>query len=250
MESKHDQAVCERVNANNQPAPPTPALIEVADVTKAHHCGSTEVHALRGVTCHLEAGSFHFFVGPSGSGKSTLLYLIGALDRPTTGDIRVAGESLADMSTARRDLFRREQVGFVFQSFNLLRNLNAVDNVLIPYMPKGVSTERRSEARQMLERIGLGSRLDHFPNQLSGGEQQRVAIARALLKRPQIVLADEPTGELDTTNGAQVMGLLREMSREQNTTVVVVTHDRQYLHPGDRLLEIRDGKLVRRETIQ
>jgi putative ABC transport system ATP-binding protein len=173
-----------------------------------------------------------------------LLYLLGALDEPTTGRIDVDGRNLADWSPRARDAFRRREVGFIFQSFNLLDNLSALDNVLVPDLPGGVTAQRRTVAVQLLHRVGLESRLEHRPRQLSGGEQQRVAIARALLKRPRLVLADEPTGELDTETGRQVFQQLRELQQEQGTTVVTVTHDQRYIEPGDLVLTIRDGRIV------
>ncbi len=206
--------------------------------------GETEVRALRGVSCEIQAGSFNFILGPSGSGKSTLLYLIGALDDPTSGDVAVNERSLAGMTTPERDAYRRDDVGFIFQSFNLLSNLDAVDNVLVPWLPGGVSAELRQQAESLLKDVGLGDRLDHRPNQLSGGEQQRIAIARALLKKPRVVLADEPTGELDSVTGAEVFRLLRELCAEQNTTVIVVTHDESFLTERDRVLRMRDGQLA------
>lgn len=218
-------------------------MIEICDVTKTYCRGETAVHALRGVSCEIAVGTFNFILGPSGSGKSTLLYLMGALDNPTSGDVRVDERSLTAMTTPERDAYRRDEVGFVFQSFNLLSNLDAIDNVLVPWLPGGVSTERRKQAEALLKQVGLGDRLDHRPNQLSGGEQQRIAIARALLKKPSVVLADEPTGELDTATGADVFRLLRELCAEQNTTVIVVTHDESFLTADDRVLRMRDGQL-------
>lgn len=218
-------------------------MIEIRDVTKTYFRGETEVHALRGVSCEISAGTFNFILGPSGSGKSTLLYLIGALDNPTSGDVTIEERSLTGMTTPERDAYRRDEVGFVFQSFNLLGNLDAVDNVLVPWLPGGVSAELRTQAESLLKQVGLGDRLDHRPNQLSGGEQQRIAIARALLKKPRVVLADEPTGELDTTTGADVFRLLRQLCAEQNTTVIVVTHDESFLTAEDRVLRMRDGQL-------
>ena len=219
-------------------------MIEVRNVTKTHWRGEHEIQALRGVTCEISRGSFNFIIGPSGSGKSTLLHLIGALDRPTTGEIIIDGRKLSEMSTRERDDYRRTRVGFVFQNFNLLNNLNAVDNVLVPYVPLGVSRVLRQRAVDVLQRVGLEARLDHRPNQLSGGEQQRVAIARALLKQPSLILADEPTGELDSGTGAEVFGHLRALHREHATTVVVVTHDERYLKQADRVLKLSDGLLA------
>lgn len=219
-------------------------MIDVQNVTKIHRRGALEVPALRGVTCQIEKGSFTFILGPSGSGKSTLLYLLGALDEPSGGTIAVSGKILGTMTTRERDNFRREEVGFIFQSFNLLSNLSAIDNALAPFLPRGVNPALRQEAIELLTRLGLGERLTHRPNQLSGGEQQRVAIVRALLKKPKLVLADEPTGELDTENGAAIMGDLRALCREHQSTVVVVTHEQEHIQPGDNLIRIRDGRIA------
>ena len=219
-------------------------MIQLQDVTRIHRRGDTEVRALRGVTCEFPAGSFNFLVGPSGSGKSTLLYLIGALDSPTSGKILVLGRNLLALSSGQRDEYRRDEVGFVFQSFNLLSNLTAVENVLIPYRPVGITAQLRERAVKLLSRVGLSDRLHHRPNQLSGGEQQRVAIARALLKQPSLVLADEPTGELDSENGAEVFAALRSLCQEQGSTVVVATHDLSNLQEHDRVLNLCDGLIV------
>jgi len=219
-------------------------MIEVTNLTKSFRRGETEIPVLRGLSCRIPAGAFAFIVGPSGSGKSTLLYLLGALDEPTSGEVRVGGRRIADLEPAARDEFRRRDVGFVFQSFNLLSNLNAVDNVLVPFLPTSEAASRRPAAIQLLEQFGLKSRLDHRPAQLSGGEQQRVAIARALLKQPSLVLADEPTGELDSESGAEIYRLLRRLQAEQKSTVVAVTHDRSYIQPGDLVFEIRDGRIA------
>jgi len=216
-------------------------MIRLRDVTKVHHRGETEVHALRGVSCEFAHGSFTFVVGPSGSGKSTLLYLIGALDEPTAGEITVEDRRILDFTARERDAYRRDRVGFVFQNFNLLKNLTAVENVLVPYMPAGISADMRSRADELLKRVGLGERRDHKPNQLSGGEQQRVALARALLKQPAMVLADEPTGELDSQSGAEVYRYLRDLHEERGTTVIVVSHDERYIAASDAVLKLRDG---------
>ncbi len=219
-------------------------MITLDAVTKIHHRGTHEVHALRGVSCEIPAGSFVFILGPSGSGKSTLLHLLGALDEPTSGEITIGGCRLREMTARRRDAFRREQVGFVFQSFNLLSNLTAVENVLVPFLPQGASPDLWQRAIGLLQQVGLGERLDHRPSQLSGGEQQRVAIARALLKRPQLVLADEPTGELDSQTGAEVFRLLRDLRERHHATVIVVTHDSTFMRPDDLVLRMRDGRLA------
>ncbi len=217
-------------------------MIDLHEVTKVHRRGETEVHALRGATGRIDGGTFTFLLGPSGSGKSTLLHLMGALDEPTSGEIVVAGKTLSKMTAAERDEYRRSRVGFIFQNFNLLKNLDVVENVLIPFLPIGVPADLRTRAVDLLKRVGLGNRLDHKPNQLSGGEQQRAAIARALLKRPTLILADEPTGELDSATGAEVYRTLREMQAELQTTVVVVTHDHSHILPTDRVMRMRDGR--------
>jgi putative ABC transport system ATP-binding protein len=219
-------------------------MIELLDVAKTHRRGQSEVHALRGVTCQIPLQKFTFIVGPSGSGKSSLLYLIGALDEPSRGDIVVQGQRLSQFTRQQRDLYRRDQVGFVFQNFNLLNNLTAVENVLVPYLPSGEARKKRPEAEALLKRVGLGDRLDHRPSQLSGGEQQRIALVRALLKRPLLVLADEPTGELDSASGAEIFRYLRELRDEHQSTVIIVTHDRSYITSDDNVLPIKDGKLA------
>ena len=218
-------------------------MIRLRDVTKVHRRGETEVPALRGVSCELAQGSFTVIVGPSGSGKSTLLYLIGALDEPTSGEIVVEDRRVSEFTERERNAYRRDRVGFVFQNFNLLKNLTAVENVLVPYLPRGLSAEMRGRANDLLALVGLADRRDHRPSQLSGGEQQRVALARALLKQPAMVLADEPTGELDTQSGAEVVGYLRNHHEQRGTTVIVVSHDDRYIAPGDGVLKLRDGLL-------
>jgi putative ABC transport system ATP-binding protein len=219
-------------------------MIEVVNVWKSYRSGTRWVEALRGISCRIERGRFAFIVGPSGSGKSTLLYLLGAIDRPTQGEILVDGRNLVTMTEAMQNLYRRDQVGFIFQSFNLISNLSALENVLVPFLPRGVTAERRQQAVELLIQVGLVDRLDHHPYQLSGGEQQRVAIARALVKRPLLVLADEPTGELDSKTGDEIYRILRSMQLSFQTTLVVVTHDRRFIAPGDLVLEIQDGQVV------
>ncbi len=219
-------------------------MITVRQVSKVHHRGRVEVPALRDVSCRIAAGAWAFILGPSGSGKTTLMHLIGALDEPTTGDIEVAGQSLAGMTAGRRNLFRRHDVGFIFQNFNLLANLTAVENVLVPFYPEGIPADQRLRAVELLTRLGLTDRLTHRPSELSGGEQQRVAIARALLKSPKLILADEPTGELDSVNSAAILADLRVLSREQGTTVVIVTHEHDLVEPGDQVIKLRDGCVV------
>ena len=226
-------------------------MIEVVDVHKSYQSGDRSVHALRGVTCSIDKGKFAFIVGPSGSGKSTLLYLLGALDSPSTGSILVEGRDLTAMSEAEQNLFRRDKIGFIFQSFNLISNLTAVENVLIPFLPSvGMTPELRVKAAALLTEVGLGDRLDHRPYQLSGGEQHRVAIARALIKDPILVLGDEPTGELDSKTGDEIYKILRRLQSQRQTTLVIVTHDRRFITPEDLVLEIMDGQLANGDLSQ
>ncbi len=218
-------------------------MIDVVDVRKSFRSGDRLIEAVRGVSCRIPRGRFAFIVGPSGSGKSTLLYLLGALDRPTSGTIRVEGNDLTAMSEREQNLYRRDKVGFIFQSFNLISNLTAVENVLVPFLPRGLTAEMRRSAAELLTEVGLGERLEHRPYQLSGGEQQRVAIARALIKDPVVVLADEPTGELDSKSGDEIYRILRRLQSSRQSTLVVVTHDRRFIRPEDLVLEIQDGTL-------
>jgi putative ABC transport system ATP-binding protein len=220
-------------------------MIEVTDVRKSFRRGDQNVEALRGVSCSITEGSCAFIVGPSGSGKSTLLYLLGALDRPSSGSIKVEGSELTTMTEAQLNTYRREHIGFIFQAFNLIGNLTAVENVLVPFLPQGITPKLRAKAAQLLEQVGLGHRLSHRPNHLSGGEQQRVAIARALIKEPYLLLADEPTGELDSKSGDEIYRILRRLQAEHKTTLVVVTHDRRFILPDDLVLEIQDGQVAR-----
>ncbi|HZW31366.1 MAG TPA: ABC transporter ATP-binding protein [Isosphaeraceae bacterium] len=219
-------------------------MIDVRNVTKSFRSGSRWVQALRGLSCRIEGGRFAFIVGPSGSGKSTLLYLMGSLDRPDSGQILVDGRDLVRMSEAEQNAYRRDRVGFIFQSFNLISNLTALENVLVPFLPRGVTAHQRHRAADLLTEVGLGDRLDHRPYQLSGGEQQRVAIARALVKQPVLILADEPTGELDSKTGDEIYTILRRLQESSGTTLVVVTHDRRFITPDDLVLEIQDGQLA------
>jgi putative ABC transport system ATP-binding protein len=218
-------------------------MIEVAKVHKSFKSGDHWIEVLRGVSCRIPRGRFAFIVGPSGSGKSTLLYLMGALDRPTSGRISVEDRDLTEMTEPEQNAYRRDSVGFIFQSFNLIKNLSALQNVVVPFLPTGVTEERRRKASDLLTEVGLGNRLQHHPWQLSGGEQQRVAIARALVKDPVVVLADEPTGELDRKTGDEIYKILRRLQAERQTTLVVVTHDRRFIRPDDLVLEIEDGLL-------
>jgi len=217
-------------------------LIELRDVAKHYGKGGQVVRALDGVDLEIRDGGMVAIVGPSGSGKSTLLHLIGGMDRPTRGSVTVAGRGLGDLP--RRDLtrFRRDTVGFVFQSFNLIPNLTAEENVVLPMeFAKVPKPEARRRGRAVLGRVGLASRMHHRPGELSGGEQQRVAIARALANNPPLVLADEPTGNLDSETGQSIYALLREIGRE--LTVMVVTHAEPLARTADQVLHLKDGRL-------
>lgn len=225
------------------------AVLRTEVLTKSYLRGGRRVTALREVSLSFCPGELSFVLGPSGSGKSTLLHLLGALDRPTDGEVWLGDHPLSRLPDDQRARLRRERLGFVFQSFHLLDTLPAVDNVLIARVPEGVRAEDRARARMLLERLGLGDRLTHRPNELSGGEQQRVAIARALFRDPPVVLADEPTGELDSVTGREILGLLRASARDQARTVVIITHDASLLEAGDRVIRLRDGGVVADERL-
>jgi putative ABC transport system ATP-binding protein len=219
-------------------------MLEARDVRKSYPGGEGVVEALRGITLDVPDGACAFIVGPSGSGKSTLLHLLGAMDRPSSGTIRIGDRDLTAMSEGEQDAFRRTQVGFVFQAFNLIGNLSALDNVLVPFLPVGVPATLRQKALDLLARVGLGDRTHHRPHQLSGGQLQRVAIARALLKEPVLLLADEPTGELDSKTGDEVFRILRREQVLRRNTLLVVTHDRRFITDRDLVFELEDGLLV------
>jgi putative ABC transport system ATP-binding protein len=220
-------------------------VVRAVGLTRRYKMGDTFVDALRGVDLSIARGEFVALVGPSGSGKSTVLNLIGGLDRPTSGDVWINGTELGSSDERTLTRHRRSSVGFVFQNFNLLPRLTAEENVALPLMFSGVpEKERLARARALLERVGLGPRLAHRPTQLSGGEQQRVAIARALVARPAILLADEPTGNLDTVTGADIMGLLQELNQERALTLLTVTHDPEVAAFADRVVRLRDGQVI------
>jgi ABC-type lipoprotein export system ATPase subunit len=217
-------------------------VIELRSVAKAYRKGAEAVEALAGIDLTIEAPAMVAVVGPSGSGKSTLLHIIGAMDRPTRGDVIVAGQDLNRLSQSDLTRFRRQSVGFVFQSFNLIPNLTALENVALPMEFNGVARiPRKQRAQALLERFGLGHRLRHYPRELSGGEMQRVAITRAIANEPPLVLADEPTGNLDSQSGEMIYDLLREIARDR--TVLVVTHAEEFAQRADRVLHIRDGRV-------
>jgi putative ABC transport system ATP-binding protein len=219
-------------------------VVRAVGLTRRYKMGDTFVDALRGVDLKMARGEFVALVGPSGSGKSTVLNLIGGLDSPTEGEIWIDGTELSASDEKMLTRHRREHVGFVFQSFNLLPRLTAEENVALPLMFGGVpEKERRGRARELLKQVGLAERLTHRPTQLSGGEQQRVAIARALVGQPALLLADEPTGNLDTTTGVEIMRLLKELNREHGLTLLVVTHDPEVASFADRVVHLRDGQV-------
>jgi len=218
------------------------ALIRLRGVGKLYRKGRETIRALDGIDLEIAGAVMAAVVGPSGSGKSSLLHVMGAMDRPSSGDVLVAGQPLNALSEEALTRFRRQTVGFVFQSFNLIPNLTAIENVMLPMEFNRVpAEERRRRARALLERIGLGQRLDHRPRELSGGEQQRVAIARALANDPPLILADEPTGNLDSKTGQVIYELLKTIAAER--TVVVVTHAEVLAQMADRVIHIKDGKL-------
>jgi putative ABC transport system ATP-binding protein len=224
-----------------------PPIIEVVDVTRLYQLGTRAepVAALRGVSFTVEQGGFVAIVGPSGSGKSTLLNLLGALDRPTTGTVRINGSDIASLNDTQLARLRNAEIGFVFQQFQLLARTSATDNVALPLVYAGVGrSERVERARAALTAVGLGHRLTHQPSELSGGEQQRVAIARALVTAPRLILADEPTGNLDTATGDDVMALLEDLNAERGVALVVITHDPDIAARAPRQIRLRDGATV------
>jgi putative ABC transport system ATP-binding protein len=224
-------------------------LYELRNVRRVYRTGSGEVAALDGIDLTIEAGEFIAVEGPSGSGKSTMLQLLGALDRPTAGTVEFDGQDLSKMSEARLTRIRAEQIGFVFQSFNLIPTLTAAENVEVAMVPLGGDRRaRRAKAVDLLGRVGLGSRAGHLPSRLSGGEQQRVAIARALANEPRVILADEPTGNLDSTTAEEVVQVLQSLSTEQGVTVIVVTHSEDVAARAARRIRLRDGKMATAAT--
>jgi ABC-type lipoprotein export system ATPase subunit len=219
-------------------------VLQARDVTRRYRPGPRAVEALRGVSLAITRGEYVAIVGPSGSGKSTLLTLLGGLDAPTSGEVRLEGVDYATLGDRARTRLRLERIGFVFQRFHLLPVLTALENVELPLAERGdARAPRRARARQLLEYVGLADRLDNRATELSGGEMQRVAIARALANEPAIVLADEPTGELDEATGAEILALFRRL-RADGTTIVVVTHDARLAAEADRTLTMRDGQVV------
>jgi putative ABC transport system ATP-binding protein len=223
-----------------------PTVISVRNLVKTYVVGEVEVKALRGLNLDIELGEFVAVIGPSGSGKSTFMHIVGCLDRPTSGQYLLGGQDVSRMSKDQLAAIRNKKLGFVFQGFNLLARTSALDNVEMPLLYGGgmKSAERHSRAMEALEVVGIEDRADHHPNQLSGGQQQRVAIARALINNPSILLADEPTGNLDTQTSVEVMDLFQRLNRERGITVVLITHERDIAEYGTRTVGFRDGLVV------
>jgi putative ABC transport system ATP-binding protein len=226
-------------------------MMDLIRVTKSYVQGSRSTHAVRGVDLRVESGEFVSIMGPSGSGKSTLLHLLGALDTPTTGTVIFQGLNLQTMSDRQRSLLRRTRIGFIFQFFNLMPTLRAIENVALPLLLGGM---RRSLALEKaggsLENVGMSHRAEHYPEEMSGGEMQRVAIARALVSEPEAVLCDEPTGNLDSATSKEILALLRKLPEPGRRSVVMVTHDRKAAEFGDRVLHIRDGLVAHEEFLR
>ena len=221
-------------------------IIYARDLEKIYRVGSVDVPALRGVDLEVKAGEFLSIVGPSGSGKSTLFHIIGGLTPPTAGEIHVAGENLAALTDAGRTRMRRRTVGFVFQKFNLLPNLTARDNIAVARHIAGNNSNSDAQFEEVLRVLGIAGRLDHKPNALSGGEQQRIAIARAIVNHPAILLADEPTGNLDTENSKAVLEILRDLNARTGQTILMITHNPEAAAYGHHTVHMRDGKIIER----
>jgi putative ABC transport system ATP-binding protein len=220
-------------------------MIAVRDFTRTYDLGETQVRALRGITLDVQAGEFVALTGPSGSGKSTFMHLIGCLDRPSSGQYLLNGRDVSALDARALARVRNTEIGFVFQGFNLLPRTSALDNVELPLLYSGLrdAKERRQRATEALRSVGLGDRLGHHPNQLSGGQQQRVAIARALVNNPKLLLADEPTGNLDTRTSIEVMDIFQRLNRDQALTIVLVTHETDIAEYGTRVVGFRDGRV-------
>ena len=221
------------------------AIIKLSEINKIYRTNEIETVALENVNIEIEKGEFVSVMGPSGCGKSTLLNVVGLLDTPTSGTVEIDGVNVAGMKDNALSSFRNEKLGFVFQSFHLINSLNVIDNVELPLLYRKMkASERTRLAKEVLERVGLSHRMRHMPSQLSGGQCQRVAIARAIVGNPQIVLADEPTGNLDSRMGAEVMSLLQRLNKEDGTTIIMVTHNEMQAQETDRIVRFFDGRII------
>ena len=219
-------------------------LIEVRDVYKIYNQGENQVNALDGVSITIDEGEFVAIIGQSGSGKSTLMNMLGLLDTPTHGEYYINGKLVDDLTDDQMSAIRNEEIGFIFQGFNLISSLTALENVELPLVYRGMpKQERREISQDALERVGLGERMNHLPAEMSGGQQQRVAVARAIAAKPPVILADEPTGNLDTKSTKEVMAILHEL-KDEGRTVIVITHDNEIAEEAERVIRIRDGKVV------
>jgi len=228
----------------NKGGPKLEPIIEAVDVCKNFQLGDVEVEVLKNIRLSIENGEFVSLMGPSGSGKSTLLYLLGGLDKPSSGTVKVKSRQLSDMDDKDASQFRRQEMGFIFQFYNLVPNLNIQDNIMLPVLLDGKSIGRyRGRMDEILETVGLLHRKKHTPRELSGGEQQRVAIARALMNDPDIILADEPVGNLDSKTGTEVMELFKKINTQQGKTILQVTHSMEMAGYGNRIIRLRDGKV-------
>ncbi|MDE6514159.1 MAG: ABC transporter ATP-binding protein [Muribaculaceae bacterium] len=222
------------------------AIITLSGINKIYYTDEIQTQALDNVNLSIDAGEFVSIMGPSGCGKSTLLNIIGLIDAPSSGQIEIAGTDVRALSDKKLSAFRNRKLGFVFQSFHLINSLNVIDNVEIPLVYRGMgASERKARAREVLERVGLSHRMNHMPSQLSGGQCQRVAIARAIAGNPEIILADEPTGNLDSRMGAEVMELLHGLNREDGRTIVMVTHNEEQARRTDRIIRFFDGRQIK-----
>ena len=223
------------------------SVIHVKDAWKIYKLGEVEVQAIKGINIDIKDGEFVSIIGKSGSGKSTTLNMIGCLDIPTKGHIYLDGQDIANMDEAKLAKIRGKKIGFIFQTFNLIPSLTTMGNVMVPMVFQGYSEiQRDKRARELLIKVGLGHRLDHKPSELSGGERQRVAIARALANDPEVILADEPTGNLDTKTGEQILQMLKDLNKKEGKTLIIVTHDEYVAETAERIIELKDGLVMKK----